>query len=82
MPAFAPSLSGRGVLLSRQVMTVASPSEITGLTIALANTDLQIDKALDERNQRAFRLWCQRRTSLLVKLERTLLAVATAKTPA
>lgn len=61
-------------------MTVASPSEITGLTIMLANTEQQIDKALDDGNRRAFRLWCQRRTSLLAKLERTLLAVAT--TPA
>lgn len=62
-------------------MTVASPSEITGLSIALSNTETQIDKALDEHNQRAFVLWCQRRRSLLAKLERTLLAVATA-TPA
>lgn len=35
-------------------MTVASPSEITGLSIALANTDLQIDKALDVGDRRAF----------------------------
>jgi hypothetical protein len=61
-------------------MTVATSSEITGLSIALANTETQIDKALDDGNQRAFILWCQRRRSLLAKLERTLLAVAT--TPA
>ena len=61
---------------------MASPSEITGLSIALSNTELQIDKALDERNQRAFILWCQRRRSLLAKLERTLLAVATTEVPA
>lgn len=63
-------------------MTVATPSEITGLSIALANTETQIDKALDDGNQRAFILWCQRRRSLLAELEGTLLAVATAKTPA
>lgn len=61
-------------------MTVAIPSEITGLSIALSNTEQQIDKALDDFNRRAFVLWCQRRASLLAKLERTLLAVAT--TPA
>lgn len=61
---------------------MATPSEITGLSIALSNTELQIDKALDERNQRAFILWCQRRRSLLAKLERTLLAVATTEVPA
>ena len=63
-------------------MTVPSPSEITGLSIALSNTETQIDKALDEHNQRSFILWCQRRRSLLAKLERTLVAVATARTPA
>lgn len=61
---------------------MATPSEITGLSIALANTDLQIDRALDHADRRAFRLWCQRRRSLLAKLERTLLAVATAEVPA
>jgi hypothetical protein len=61
---------------------VVSPSEITGLSIALSNTELQIDKALDDGNRRAFRLWCQRRRSLLAKLERTLLAVATTEVPA
>lgn len=58
-------------------MTMATPSEITGLSIALANTEQQIDAALDHGDRRAFRLWCQRRVSLLAKLERTLLAVAT-----
>jgi len=61
---------------------MATPSEIVGLTIALANTDNQIDKALDVGDRRAFRLWCQRRTSLLAKIERTLLAVATTEVPA
>jgi hypothetical protein len=61
---------------------MATPSEITGLTIALANTDLQIDKALDDRNQRAFILWCRRRASLLAKLERGLLTAAMSHTPA
>ncbi|MGB3443873.1 MAG: hypothetical protein WBA97_34480 [Actinophytocola sp.] len=61
---------------------MAHPSEITGLSLALSNTELQIDKALDDGNRRAFRLWCQRRTSLLAKLERTLLAVATTEVPA
>jgi hypothetical protein len=54
---------------------MSTPSEITGLTIALANTELQIDQALDRGDRRAFRVWCQRRTSLLAKIERTLLAV-------
>lgn len=59
-------------------MAMASPSEITGLSIALSNTDHQIDKALDCGD----RLWCQRRASLLARLERTLLAVATTEVPA
>lgn len=61
---------------------MASPSEITGLSIALSNTDLQIDAALDRGDRRAFVLWCRRRTSLLAKIERTLLAVATTEVPA
>jgi hypothetical protein len=56
---------------------MATPSEITGLTIALSNTDAQIDASLDRGDKRAFRVWCQRRATLLAKLERTLLAVAT-----
>jgi hypothetical protein len=63
-------------------MTMASPSEITGLSIALSNTDLQIDRALDSGDRGAFRLWCQRRAALLARLERTLLAVATTEVPA
>lgn len=63
-------------------MTMASPSEIAGLSISLSNTELQIDKALDDGNRRAFRLWCQRRAALLARLERTLLAVATTEVPA
>lgn len=61
---------------------MASPSEITGLTIALANTDEQIDYALDRGDRRAFRVWCGRRRSLLAKIERSLLAVATTEVPA
>lgn len=61
---------------------MATPSEISGLSVMLTNTDDQIDKALDRGDRRAFRLWCQRRASLLAKIERTLLAVATAEVPA
>lgn len=61
---------------------MASPSEITGLQLTLASTMEQIDAALDTGNQRAFRLWCQRRESLIARLERTLLAVATSEVPA
>lgn len=69
-------------VLSYRRPTMATPSEITGLTIALANTDAQIDKALDIGDERAFKVWCQRRASLLAKIERTLLAVATTEVPA
>ncbi len=58
-------------------MTVTAPSEITGLSISIAHTELRIDTALDQGDRRAFKLWCQRRALLLAKLERALLAVAT-----
>lgn len=61
---------------------MASAAEVSGLQICLLNTDAQIDCALDKMDRRAFRLWCQRRTSLLARIESTLLAVATAKAPA
>jgi hypothetical protein len=84
MPAYAANTPDPSGLGFRRIggPTVATPSEITGLTIALTNTNLQIDRALDQGDRRAFRLWCQRRRSLLAKLERTLLAVATAEVPA
>lgn len=61
---------------------MATPSEITGLTLALGRADEQINTALDAGDRRAFRIWCGRRASLLARLERTLLAVATAEVPA
>ena len=61
---------------------MASPSEITGLQLSLVSTLEQIDCALDTGNRRAFVVWCKRRTSLITRIERTLLAMATAKVPA
>lgn len=62
--------------------SMATPSEVSGLSIMLANADDQINKALDEGDRRAFRVWCQRRASLLARVEKALLSVATAKAPA
>jgi hypothetical protein len=56
--------------------------EITGLQLSLSNTNEQIDAALDKGDRRAFRVWCNRRTSLIARLERQLLALATAPQPA
>jgi hypothetical protein len=53
---------------------MATPSEITGLSICIANTDAQIDAALERGDRRAFRVWCQRRASLVAKRERALMA--------
>lgn len=61
---------------------MSSPSEITGLGICLANAEQLIDHALDNRDRRAFKLWCKRRASLLSRLERALLAAATTEVPA
>lgn len=55
---------------------MAAPSEITSLSIALDNTDSQIDAALDRGDKRAFRVWCQRRKSLVARRERALMAAA------
>lgn len=61
---------------------MATPSEITGLSLAVARADDQIDKALDAGDRRAFRQWCQRRASLLTRVEAALLALANARVPA
>lgn len=58
---------------------MATPSEITGLSIALANTEDQIDAALERGDHRAFKVWCGRRASLIARRERALLDVATAE---
>ncbi len=52
------------------------PSEIVSLSIALDNTEQQIDAALDHQDRRAFRVWCQRRRSLIARRERALMAAA------
>lgn len=56
-------------------------AEISGLQICISNTDAQIDAALDTGDRRAFKVWCGRRASLIAKLERQLLALATAPQP-
>lgn len=61
---------------------MATPSEITGLTHAVARADEQINAALDHGDRRAFKVWCQRRTSLVARRERALLLAATAEIPA
>lgn len=61
---------------------MASPSEVTGLQVSLLDTEGRIDQALDKRDRRAFRVWCRRRASLLVRLERALLSLATGPTDA
>lgn len=58
---------------------MATPSEITGLSLAVARADEQINAALDQCDRRAFKQWCQRRTSLLARIESALLALANAK---
>lgn len=43
----------------------ARTASITGIHLGVLSTETHIDHALDTRNKRAFRLWCQRRTSHL-----------------
>jgi hypothetical protein len=54
-------------------------AEISGLQICIVNTDAQIDAALDNGDQRAFRVWCLRRASLIARVERVLVEAATAQ---
>ena len=56
-----------------------SAAEISGLQICIVNTDAQIDAALDNGDQRAFRVWCLRRASLIARVERVLVEAATTK---
>lgn len=56
--------------------------EITGLQLSLHSTDEQIDAALDRGDRRAFKVWCTRRKSLIARLERQLLPLATQPQPA
>jgi hypothetical protein len=55
-------------------------AQVAGLQICVLNTDAHIDAALDKRDRRAFRVWCRRRASLIARLERLLVEVATAPT--
>lgn len=57
-------------------------TEVAGLSLAVDRACEQIDAALDQGNRRAFRVWCQRRTALIARRERALLAAATAEVPA
>lgn len=61
---------------------MATSSEITGLALAVARADEQINAALDLRDRRQFRAWCKRRASLLTRIETALLALASAKVTA
>lgn len=56
---------------------MASPSEITGLSICIENTDAQIDAALDAGDRRAFMVWTKRRASLIARREKAVFEVAT-----
>jgi hypothetical protein len=59
-------------------MSNSNPSaEINGLQLCIVNTDAQIDAALDSGDQRAFRVWCLRRASLIARVERVLVEAAT-----
>lgn len=55
----------------------ARTASITGLHLGVLTTETHIDQALDTRNRRAFRLWCQRRNSQCARLQRDLLILAT-----
>lgn len=61
---------------------MATPSEITELTRAVARADEQINAALDVGDEPAFHDWCDRRASLLTRIERALLALANARVTA
>lgn len=59
--------------------TTRPDAEISGLQICIMNTTDQIDAALDAGDRRAFRVWCLRRASLVARIERVLLYLATAE---
>ncbi|HEV7650236.1 MAG TPA: hypothetical protein VGP26_18980 [Actinophytocola sp.] len=63
--------------MSQSIAKSDSSAEISGLQICIQNTDAQIDAALDANDQRAFRVWCLRRASLIARIERVLVDVAT-----
>ncbi len=58
---------------------MATASEITELTRAVARADEQINAALDLADEHAFHQWCDRRASLLTRIEQSLLALANGK---
>jgi hypothetical protein len=66
------------VTMSRPMSETDSSAEISGLQICIMNTTAQIDAALDNNDPRAFRVWCLRRASLIARVERALVEVATA----
>jgi hypothetical protein len=66
------------VMMSRAISASDSSAEISGLQICIMNTTAQIDAALDNDDRRAFRVWCLRRASLIARVERVLVEVATA----
>ena len=64
--------------MSQSIAKADSSAEISGLQICIQNTDAQIDAALDADDQRAFRVWCLRRASLIARVERVLVDAARA----
>lgn len=57
-------------------------AQVFELQVALKNTCLQIDGALDRGDRRAFKVWCRKRANLIARLESTLLAIALTPQPA
>ncbi len=49
-------------------MHPATPASVASVYFTLRDTEREIDKALDQGNQRAFRMWCKRRESLKARL--------------
>lgn len=52
--------------------------EVATLRQCIERAEEQINCALDQRDRRAFRVWCMRRTSLTGRLSTLLLTIATA----
>ena len=53
-------------------------NEVSALQHAIDNTVARIDNALDRQDRRDFVLWCRKRASLVARLEKLLLQLATA----
>ena len=60
-------------------VSVNHAPEVTGLQLSLADTLTRIDAALDQADQRAFRMWAKRWASLTARLATLLVKIATAQ---